>query len=81
MEPNRRSSVRQGLQLLSQSLCNRHFLLIVIRTLEMDKINFRLQDRMRFASLISILLQDSTEYFTEYVSRPICIEHFIVLEF
>lgn len=69
MEANRRNSIRQGLQLLSQSFYNRHFLLIVIRTLEMDKINFRLQDRMRFASLISILLQDSTEYFTEYVRR------------
>ena len=61
----RRNNVRQGLQLLSQSLYNRHFLLTIIRTLEMDKINFRLQDRMQFASLISILLQDNIEYFTE----------------
>jgi hypothetical protein len=65
IEMNRRNSVRQGLQLLSQSLYNRHFLLIIIRTLETDKINFRLQDRMRFASLLSILLQDNIEYFTE----------------
>ena len=65
METNRRNNVRQGLQLLSQSLYNRHFLLIIIRTLESDKINFRLQDRMQFASLISILLQDNIEYFTE----------------
>ena len=62
---NRRNAVRQGLQLLSQSLNNRHFLWIIIRTLEADKINFRLQDRMRFASLLSILLQDNIEYFTE----------------
>ncbi|CAF1302859.1 unnamed protein product [Adineta steineri] len=65
LETNRRHSVRQGLHLLSQSLYNRHFLLLIIRTLEADKINFRLQDRMQFASLISILLQDNIEYFTE----------------
>ncbi|UJR28522.1 hypothetical protein I4U23_009760 [Adineta vaga] len=65
LETNRRNSVRQGLHLLAQSLYNRHFLLLIIRTLETDKINFRLQDRMQFASLISILLQDNIEYFTE----------------
>ncbi|CAF1616037.1 unnamed protein product, partial [Adineta ricciae] len=64
-ETNRRNSVRQGLHLLAQSLYNRHFLLLIIRTLETDKVNFRLQDRMQFASLISILLQENIEYFTE----------------
>lgn len=53
--------------MLSQLLYNHQFLLITIRTLEADKINFRLQDRMQFASLISILLQDNIEYLTEYV--------------
>ncbi|CAM4743164.1 unnamed protein product [Rotaria magnacalcarata] len=65
LEPNRRNNVRQGLQFLSQSLYNHYFLLVIIRTLEADKINFRLQDRMQFASLISILLQDNIEYLTE----------------
>ncbi|CAF1159331.1 unnamed protein product [Rotaria sordida] len=65
LEANRRNNVRQGLQYLSQLLYNRHFLLLMIRTLEADKINFRLQDRMQFASLISILLQDNIEYLTE----------------
>ncbi|CAF1076683.1 unnamed protein product [Rotaria sp. Silwood1] len=65
LEANRRNNVRQGLQHLSQLLYNHHFLLLMIRTLEADKINFRLQDRMQFASLISILLQDNIEYLTE----------------
>ncbi|CAF1436037.1 unnamed protein product, partial [Didymodactylos carnosus] len=64
LNTNRRNNVRQGLCLLEQLLHNKIFLLLLIRTLEADKIRFRLSDRLTFASIISILLQDKLEYFT-----------------
>ncbi|CAF1580089.1 unnamed protein product, partial [Didymodactylos carnosus] len=62
---SRLNNIHQGLRLLGQLLYNKTFLLLLIQALEADKIRFRLFDRLTFASIISILLQDKLEYFTE----------------
>jgi hypothetical protein len=65
MDITHKQNIRNGLELFKQLLMNKEFLLTFIHTLEPT---FTLEDRIKFASYISICLYDNLGYFTEYVT-------------
>ena len=62
MDLDYKQNVLNGLELFKQLLLNKDFLLAFIHTLEPT---FTLEDRIKFASYISICLYDNSGYFTE----------------
>jgi hypothetical protein len=64
MDITYKQNIRNGLELFKQLLLNKQFLLTFIHTLEPT---FTLEDRIKFASYISICLYDNLGYFTELV--------------
>ena len=66
MEANDRDTVKDGLLLLDKLLHERQFMLIFVHTLEAQP-EFQMRERVTVASLLSIILQNSMVYHTEYV--------------
>ena len=60
--------MERGLRLFNQLIGNKLFLLLFIRTLELQE-GFSMRERVDVASLISVALQNKMEYHTEYVSK------------
>ncbi len=60
-----KENLRWGLELFSQLIHNKQFLIQCIRTMEPT---FTLEDRVQFASFLSICLHDHLDYFTDILT-------------
>ncbi|XP_068703592.1 plexin-A1-like [Montipora foliosa] len=61
----------KGLRQFSQLICNKKFLLVFIRTLELQP-TFQMKDRCNVASLLMVALQAKMEYATEILKDLLC---------